>query len=76
MSAPGELVASMTETQRSVVEDLISTAMAAGAACIADRGRKGLVDMNAPLSDALGDYPMEFVSIRPSLLANVLEAFR
>lgn len=49
------------------VEDMVRQAMASGFACIGERIGAGEVDLSAPLTEALGDYPAEFIRIRAAL---------
>jgi hypothetical protein len=53
---------------REALEDLVRCAMAAGVACFTDRARKGEIDPSAPLGDAFGDFPAEFLDMRPALV--------
>ena len=56
----------------SAVEDLVRAAMGAGAMCIMEKAAAGEIDPRAPLGDALGDFPAEFVKIRAGLVADVV----
>ena len=58
------------------LEPLIRAAMAAGAMCAAERARDGLIDPLAPLGDAFGDFPAEFLSIRRFTVADALAHIR
>lgn len=50
------------------VEELVRAAMGAGVACFMDKAEAGQVDMGAPLGDAFGDFPSDFIEIRRSLV--------
>ena len=58
------------------LEPLIRAAMAAGAMCAAERARDGLIDPCAPLGDAFGDFPAEFLSIRRFTVDDALARIR
>jgi hypothetical protein len=55
-------------------EELVRQAMGSGVACFADRVAAGQIDMTAPLTEAFGDFPAEFLRIRPQLLDRIVEA--
>lgn len=63
----------MSRLNQAVLENLIRHAMAAGTAVWAERMSKGEVDMDAPLTDAFGDFPTQFLNIRPGLLEGLIE---
>lgn len=52
----------------SALEELIRQAMGSGFVCIAERAAKGEIDLNGPVTDALGDFPAEFIRIRTDLV--------
>ena len=64
-------------TEKRLNEDalvgLVRAAMAAGVACAMDRYRAGEIDLSAPLGDAFGDFPAEFLRIRRSLVDALFE---
>lgn len=53
--------------------ELVRQAMGSGVACFADRMAEGLVRRDAPLTEAFGDYPAEWVQLRRSLVDALLE---
>lgn len=48
--------------------ELVRAAMASGVAYALEEYRAGRVDLAAPLGDAFGDYPAEFLRIRSALV--------
>lgn len=48
--------------------DLVRQAMASGVACFSDKLGAGEIDPRAPLTDAFGDFPAEFLKYRPDLI--------
>lgn len=64
-----------TTTEQNVrLAEVIRDVMASGAACFAGRLSEGLVDRNAPMGEALGDFPSEFLAIRPSIIDDLAAA--
>jgi hypothetical protein len=54
------------------LEDLVRHAMASGAACFMEKAARGQVALNAPLMDAFGDFPAEFLRLRQDLTENLI----
>ena len=52
----------------SALEELVRQAMASGAVCFCERVGKGEVDLSAPRTHSLGDFPAEFIKIRTDLI--------
>lgn len=48
--------------------DLVRQAMASGVACFSDKLGAGKINLTAPLTDAFGDFPAEFLKYRPDLI--------
>lgn len=61
-----------THLDQDALENLVRQAMGAGVACFAEKARAGEVDLMAPLSDAFGDFPAEFLRIRSSIVDALL----
>ena len=57
-------------TERAV--EMLRQAMASGAAAFVEKVRAGEVDPSAPMTEAFGDFPREFLSIRASLFDGLL----
>lgn len=55
----------------SALENLVRAAMASGFACISERMATGEADLAAPLTDVLGDFPSQFLAIRPTLVEDL-----
>lgn len=62
------------DTAREALERLVRAAMGAGIACFMDRLRSGEVDPHAPLPEAFGDFPAEFLRLRRYLVDDALNA--
>lgn len=61
-------------SDNAAAEKLVRAAMGAGVACFTDKLKAGQINPLAPLDQAFGDFPREFLTIRPGLLADVLAA--
>lgn len=62
----------MAEINETALIELVRAAMGSGVACFTDRAREGKVNMAAPLTDAFGDFPAEFLRIRTDLVDALL----
>lgn len=58
------------------LERLVRAAMGSGAACFAEKAGRGELDPSAPLAEAFGDFPAEFLTYRPSLVDDVRAAVK
>ena len=52
----------------SALEELVRQAMASGAVCFCEKAGTGQVDFSAPVTDAMGDFPAQWIEIRRSLV--------
>lgn len=52
----------------SALEELVRQAMGSGVVCFTDRVRHGDVDSSAPITEAFGTFPAEFLDIRSDLV--------
>lgn len=62
----------MRRPDETALEYLVREAMASGAACFNGRAQAGEVDLNAPLDEAFGDFPKQWIQIRSDLVDDVL----
>lgn len=68
MTGANREVDPMTEINHDALVELVRQAMGSGAVVFCEKAGRGEMDMAAPVTEAFGDFPAEFLRIRPDLV--------